>query len=276
MKTIIIAEIGENHYGQWDMCRGLTAEAARCGATIAKYQTYKAEQFPFDHPERKWFNRVAMPEKVHFEMHELCRNLGIRFMSSPVSVGAARFLINEMKCDEIKLASRVLTHFLLLDFINSQSNIVKTVYLSTGMATVSEIREALRHLARIETTYILHCVTQYPTEDEDVNLRCILTLQREFPGIPIGYSDHSRGIDACIAAVSMGAQVLEKHITYNTRMPGTDHAGGMTPGNLADMVGRIERLEKMLGSGEKKLTSGEKEIVRLARMPLPEVEFHLG
>lgn len=270
MKTIVIAEIGENHYGQWDICRGLTQEAAACGATIAKYQTYKWEQFAADNPELDWFKRVTMPERVHFEMQELCRKLGIRFMSSPFSVSSARFLVEDMHCVEIKLASRCLVQFPLLDYVNDQNDAVKTVYLSTGMGTLDEIREALRHLDKIQKVYILHCVTQYPTEDEDANLNCVMTLQREFPGYSIGYSDHTRGIDACLAAVALGAQVLEKHITYNTKMPGTDHAGAMMPDDLAEMVRKIVRIEKMLGSGEKAPTQQEREIVKAARSPLAE------
>ena len=275
MKTIVIAEIGENHFGQWDLCKGLTTEAARRGAAIAKFQTYKADQVPPDHPEREWFELVAMPEGVHYEMQEHCGGLGIRFLSSPFSVGAARFLVEDLKCEEIKVASRMLVYPPMLDFLNDHSDQVKTVYLSTGMATMAEIREGLRHLDKIKKVYLLHCVSLYPTEDAEAELRCLTTLQREFPGFSIGYSDHTRGIDACLAAVALGAEVLEKHFTYNARMPGSDHEGGMTPDDLAEMVKRIGRLEQMLGSGKKAPTPREKEILPAMRGSWAEVEFRL-
>lgn len=273
MKTIVIAEIGENHYGQWDLCRGLTQEAARNGATIAKYQTYTGNQFPANHPERDWFQRVSMPARVHFEMRDLCLSSGIRFLSSPFSVGAARFLVETMGLNEIKIASSVLLRFPVLDYLNDRADMVKTIYLSTGMATVAEIRESLAHLQRIDKIYLLHCVSQYPTEDSEANLRCITTLQREFPGIPTGYSDHTRGIEACMAAVALGAEVIEKHFTYHTAMPGTDHAGGMTPSDLKEMTQKIERIEKLLGSPEKRPTASEAQIVELARTPLAETDI---
>jgi sialic acid synthase SpsE len=115
----------------------------------------------------------------------------------------------------------------------------------------------------------------YPTEDAEANLRAIVTLQKEFPGVPIGYSDHTRGVDACVAAVALGAKVIEKHITYHVRMPGTDHEGGMTPEDLAEMVRRIGRLENMMGSGEKVPAAREREILSFMRAPMTEAEFRL-
>ena len=121
---------------------------------------------------------------------------------------------------ELKIASSRIVHLDLLDYVNSRADQVKTLFLSTGMATLDEVREALAHLDRIEKLYLLHCTSQYPTDDENVNLRAMVTLNNEFPEYGIGFSDHSRGIDACLAAVALGAQVLEKHFTYHTQLPG--------------------------------------------------------
>ena len=139
----------------------------------------------------------------------------------------------------------------LLDYVNSRADQVKSVYLSTGGSTLAEIRQAVKHLNRIENLCLLHCVSQYPTDDSNVNLRALQTIKNEFPEHRIGYSDHSRGIEACIAAIVLGADVLEKHFTFNTRLPGDDHAGAMTPEMLSELVRRIDRLEVMLGSSEK-------------------------
>jgi N-acetylneuraminate synthase/N,N'-diacetyllegionaminate synthase len=119
----------------------------------------------------------------------------------------------------------------------------------------------------------MHCTSQYPTDDKNVNLRAMLTLRAEFPGLGIGFSDHSRGIDACLAAVALGAQVLEKHFTYHTDMPGDDHAGALTPQTMRELVTRIERIETMLGSGTKAPVADEATALQALRVPMHDVGF---
>ena len=138
---------------------------------------------------------------------------------------------------------------------------------------MEEIKAAVDQFDKIDQLYILHCVSQYPTDDENVNLRAMVTLKETFPQHGIGYSDHSVGINACLAAVVLGATVLEKHFTYSTKMPGDDHPGAMTPETLAEMVQQIERLEKMLGSSEKKRLKVEEDIIGALRHKLNEVDF---
>ena len=273
MDTIVIAEIGENHYGNWAICRGLVEEAAAHGATSAKFQTYTADQFGHDHPWYDEFKKVEMPSEVHFEMKELCQDLSIGFLSSTFTLRSTDFLVDAMGCDALKLASSRVTHIALLDYVNSRADQVKTVYLSTGMATLDEVGSAVRHLDRIETLYLLQCTSQYPTDDENVNLRAMVTLEEAFPDHPVGFSDHSRGLDACMAAVALGARVVEKHLTYNTCMPGDDHEGGMSPTMLAELVQRIERLEIMLGSAEKGPVAAEKQSMEALRIEMKEVDF---
>jgi len=278
MKTTVIAEIGENHYGNWDLCRGMVKECAVNGATFAKFQTYTADQFGEDHPWYKELKQVEMPEEIHFEMQTLCRECGIGFLSSSFTRQSTVFLVDRMGCDALKLASSRICDDALLDYVNSRADQIKTVYLSAGMATLDEARAAVRRLGQIETLYVLQCTSQYPTDDANVNLRAMATLRTAFPEHGIGFSDHSRGIDACLAAVTLGADVLEKHFTYHTRMPGDDHAGAMTSEMLSELVHRIERVEVMLGSSEKTPIPAEKRAVDALRVSLRDVgtEKQLG
>ena len=273
MQTTIIAEIGENHYGRWDVCAGMVREAAANGATIAKFQSYTADQFGRDHEWYEAFDSVAMPPEVHFEMQALCQEVGIRFLSSSFTLRSSAFLIDKMGCDAVKLASSQVVHLEQLDYVNSRADQVKTVYLSTGMATLEEVSAAVARLDRIEQLYLLQCTSQYPTEDEHVNLRAMVALKQTFPQHHVGLSDHSRGIEACTAAATLGAEVLEKHFTYHTGMPGDDHEGGMTPEGLAELVRRIERIEVMLGSSEKKPIPAEERAMGAMRTKLHEVGF---
>jgi N,N'-diacetyllegionaminate synthase len=273
MKTIVMAEIGENHYGRWDVCRGMVEEAAANGATMAKFQTYTANQFGKDHEWYEWFQGVEMPEKVHFEMQELCREKGIEFLSSTFTIRSTDFLLDKMGLTSLKLASSRIVDHELLDYVNSRADQVKTVYLSTGGATLAEIHDAVDRLARIDSLSLLHCVSQYPTDDHNVNLRAIPTIKAEFPHLPIGYSDHSRGIEACLAAVALGAEVLEKHFTYHTCMPGDDHEGALTPETLRQLVEQVSRLEVMLGSDEKGPVTDETKALSQLRGKLLEVDF---
>jgi N,N'-diacetyllegionaminate synthase len=273
VKTIIIAEIGENHYGRWDVCRGMVEEVAAAGGTIAKFQTYTADQFGKDHPWHDWFKGVEMPEAVHFQMQELCGDLGIEFLSSTFTRRSTDFLVDKMGLQSLKLASSRITDHDLLRYVNERADRLTTVYLSTGGATIEEIREGVACLADIQNLTLLHCISQYPTEDINVNLRAISTMRAEFPDHRIGYSDHSRGIQACLAAVALGAEVLEKHFSFHTRMPGDDHEGALTPETLAGLVDQVTRLEVMLGSDHKGPVPDEQKALEHLRGALREVDF---
>ena len=273
MKTIVIAEMGENHYGNWEICRAMVEQAAAGGATYAKFQTYTAEEFGRDHPWYDEFRRVAMPTSVHFEMQRLCGEKGIAFLSSAFTKGSVSFLVDKMGRNALKLASSRVNQLDLLDYVNSRADQVRTVYLSTGMATLDEVREAVKHLHEIENLYLLQCTSQYPTEDDNVNLRAMLTLKREFSDQGVGFSDHTRGIDACLAAAALGAEVLEKHFTFHTDMPGDDHAGAMTPEMLGELCARVERIETMLGSDRKGPVPAEQRAREHLRVGMHEVPY---
>jgi sialic acid synthase SpsE len=141
------------------------------------------------------------------------------------------------------------------------------------MATLDEVREAVKHLDQIENLYLLQCTSQYPTDDENVNLRAMVTLKREFSDHRVGFSDHSHGIDACLAAVALGAEVLEKHFTFHTAMPGDDHAGAMTPEMLKQLRIRAERIERMLGSDRKEPVPAEERAREHLRVRMREVPY---
>ncbi len=264
-KTTIIAEIGENHLGNMDLARAMVTTAADFGADIVKFQSYRGEDALPGDPERDFFKKVELPDEMHFELKALAESKGIRFMSSPFTVERAKFLVEKVGLSEIKVPSGKMHNTKLLDYLNSKSNQVKTVYLSTGMANLDLIKKSLKYLKDIQRVIILHCVSVYPLKDKEANLRAITTLQKEFSKYEIGYSDHTCGIEACVAAVALGATVLEKHYTFNTLMPGTDHLGAMTPQDLGRLVKWIERIERMLGTGVKEPSEEEKKIMNILR-----------
>lgn len=262
-KTIVIAEIGENHIGDMEIAKRLIYEAAQAGADFAKFQSYRPENFELDDPEYDWFKKVSLTNDQHHELQYYARDCGIQFMSSPFSLERAKFLCEDLGLESIKIASGTMMNFPLLDYINAHA---KTVFLSTGMATVAEIKEALLHLKDVDKIYILHCVTQYPCQDEDANLLAIRTLQREFPDFPIGYSDHTEGYLAPLAACALGAVVVEKHFTFDKKAKeGTDHVLSVEPKELKEMIDQIRRLEKMHGSGVKEPRAKEQEIKKFVR-----------
>jgi N,N'-diacetyllegionaminate synthase len=260
--TVIIAEIGENHLGNMDMAKVMIAQAAQAGADIVKFQSYRGVDVREDDPEREWFGRVELSNAMHHELMAYAEKCGVEFMSSPFTVERARLLCEGLGLKRIKIASSEMTNHRLLDYVNKHAEVV---FLSTGMANIEEVGESLEHLSRVKDVYVLHCVTQYPVEDHEANLLAIQALQRAFPSYKIGYSDHTLGIIAPLAAVAMGAKAVEKHYTISKLLPGTDHILSTEPQEFKEMVGQIRRLEAMLGSPEKAPTPSEMKIREMVR-----------
>lgn len=261
--TLIIAEIGENHVGDMGIAKKLIAQAANAGADYVKFQSYTPGIFRKTDPEYGWFKKVSLSDSAHFQLKRWAEAKGVKFLSSPFSVERARFLCEQLALREIKIASGVLMQFKLLDYLNSSD--IRTAFVSTGLSTIKEIGEALKHLKRIPDIYLLHCVTQYPCKPEEANLRAIAALKKEF-GLPVGYSDHTIGIDACVTAAAVGACVIEKHFTFDKKSrEGTDHALSATAADLREMVSRIRAQEELLGNGVKKPSKGEKQVLRFVR-----------
>ena len=260
--TIIIAEIGENHLGNMDMAKVMIDYAADAGADIVKFQSYRGADVRDDDPERDWFSEVELSDEMHHELKAHAEGQGVEFMSSPFTIERARLLCEGLGLKKIKIASSEMTNHRLLDYVNDYAEVV---FLSTGMANIEEIAESLGHLSNVKDVYILHCVTAYPCEDADANLLAIQDLKKAFPDYKIGFSDHTIGITAPIAAVALGARVIEKHYTLAKTLPGTDHILSVTPDEFREMVKEIQRMELMLGSPEKTPRPAEMKIRELVR-----------
>lgn len=253
MHCTIIAEIGENHIGKMDLAKQMIEAAAKAGADAVKFQSFKGDDVPATDPEKEWFYKVELSDVQHHELKKTAEDNGIEFLSAPFSVERARFLCEGLRLKTIKVASSQIVNEALLSYVNSRA---KTVYLSTGIATIKEIQKALRLLSKVKRIYLLHCVSEYPVPKEHANLLVIPTLRKRF-NLPVGYSDHTLGITAPIAAVALGAVVVEKHFTLDKYLPGTDHVLSADPKELRDMVTAIREVEAMLGSPEKRMTPGE-------------------
>ena len=261
--VIVIAEIGENHLGNMKIAKQLIRQAAQAGADYVKFQSYKAGNFRKDDPEYKWFKKVSLSEDDHFQLKKHADKHKIKFLSSPFCLGCARFLCEKLGLEEIKIASGVMLNSGLLQYVNIHA---KKVFLSTGMATLDEIGYALSYLKNVKDIAILHCVTQYPCRDEEANLRAITTLKERFPKYAIGYSDHTVGTEACLSAVALGAQVIEKHFTFDKKAKeGTDHILSVTADELKTMIASIRKIEAQLGSREKEPTKSERSIIQFVR-----------
>jgi N,N'-diacetyllegionaminate synthase len=265
-KTIIIAEIGENHLGDMARAREMIAEAADAGADMVKFQSYLAAEVAEDDPEKEWFAQVQLSDEAHYELKAYTEQHGVEFLSSPFSLNRARLLCEGLGLKKIKIASSELLNFPLLDYINRHAD---TVFLSTGMGTIEEIKQATARLSKVKACYIMHCITQYPTEPKDANLNAITTLKAEFPGHHIGYSDHVIGIQAALTAVALGAEVIEKHFTLDKNLPGTDHILSADPTELRQLVDGIREVETLLGSHDKKPTADEDKIKSFVRSRFP-------
>ncbi len=261
-RTTIIAEVGENHLADADIAMKMVEEAAAAGADVVKFQSYKGEDVPETDPEREWFTKVELTDDLHFRLRDFAKEKGIRFLSAPFTIERARFLVEELGLRSIKVASSEMTNHRLLGYLNGR---VDEVLLSTGMGSIEEIRESVAQMGKIPSVTVMHCVTQYPAEDANANLRAIPVMKEAFPECEIGYSDHTMGLDACVMAVGLGATVLEKHFTLGKELPGTDHLLSATPEELGELVSRVRRAETLLGEGAKVPCAAELEIREFVR-----------
>jgi len=261
-RTTIIAEIGENHIGDWELARRMVVAAATAGADVVKFQSYLGADVADDDPEKTWFTKVQLPDEAHVDLKALAEQQGLVFLSSPFSLARARFLVEKLGLRQIKVASSELLNLPLLDYLDGR---VETVYLSTGLASLQEIRQAVQRLRRVKTLCIMQCTTQYPCPPAEANLSVILTLKAEFPEHRVGFSDHTIGVLAPLTAVALGATVIEKHFTLDKTLPGTDHVLSADPVELKTMIDEIRKVEVLLGSPVKQPTQGEAAIKDMVR-----------
>ena len=268
-ETLIIAEAGVNHNGQLEIAKKLAKEAKRCGADIVKFQTaklsslvsksakmaeYQKENIGEEMSQREMLEKLLLTYDEFEELAQYCQDIGITFLSTPFDLESADFL-EKLGCDMWKIPSGEITNLPYLEKIGQTH---KNIILSTGMCTLQEVEDAVDVLKKniCGKITLLHCTTQYPTAYSDVNLKAMLTLQEEF-GYDIGYSDHTQGIEVPIAAVAMGATVIEKHFTLDRNMEGPDHKASLEPKEFMSMVQAIRNIEQALGTGEKKPVDAE-------------------
>lgn len=283
-KTIIIAEAGVNHNGDLSTAKRLVEVAAKAGADFVKFQSFIAtECVSVGAPKAKYqkenatdanetqlemIKKLELSKNAHIELMAHCKKCGISFLSTPFDLPSIA-LLNELGLEIFKIPSGEITN---LPYLKAIAKCGKKVILSTGMSDLAEIKAALKVLIKFgtkrENIAILHANTAYPTPAGDVNLRAILTLQKTFPRHKIGFSDHSLGINADIAAISLGASIIEKHFTLDKSLPGPDHRASLNPNELEMMIKSIREVEIMLGSGVKRLTKSEKENIKIARKSL--------
>lgn len=284
MRTEIIGEVGECFNGDFDTALKMIEEIKKAGCDIVKFQILDIDEVALDDPERDWFLKLELtPQKIkRLTAHALQCQIDILF--TPVSIKTANW-VYEAGCKTVKIASSFLQKEALLAYINQH---FKKVYISTGMATLEEIRQTVTQLNNIKDIVILHCISEYPTgpllehrglvalREEDAHLNMITILRDEFPEYKIGYSDHTDGIFVPVTAAAMGASVIEKHVTLDRKTPiehfekgisymGTDHVLSIEPSELKEMILQIRRTEAIKGSTVWERSKGEKILLDFLR-----------
>lgn len=276
-KVEIIAEAGVNHNGSLKLALQLVDSAANAGADIIKFQTFRAENVATaiarkaDYQKKttsKQENQLQMLQRLELSpeayrvIADRCREQGVAFLSTPFDFGSIE-LLYDLNMPFWKIPSGEITN---LPYLRRIGKTGKQVLLSTGMSTLDEVGAALdilRASGAGEIT-LLHCTTEYPAPFDEVNLRAMQTLRDTF-GLPVGYSDHTAGFEVAIAAIAMGAIVIEKHITLDRNMEGPDHKASLEPHELAEMVKSIRNVEKALGDGIKRPSLSEEKNINIVR-----------
>lgn len=269
--TLIIAEAGVNHNGDLVLAKQLIDAAAAAGADLVKFQTfsanrqvtrtavkadYQAQTTDNQESQHEMLRRLELDADMHRELIAHCAAQNIGFFSTGFDIESIDLLVS-LGQDCFKIPSGEMTN---LPYLRHIGRLGKTAILSTGMATLGDVEAAIDVLEQAGTPRtnisVLHCTTEYPTPMAEVNLRAMQSMQHAF-GVEVGYSDHTPGIEVSIAAVAMGASVIEKHFTMDRYLPGPDHQASLEPDELAAMVSAIRNIEIALGDGIKRLTPSE-------------------
>ena len=273
-KVFIIAEAGVNHNGSLELAKKLVDKALEAGVDCIKFQTFKSENLVSmsaqmaeyqkenlgkDESQYKMLKELEISFEEFKELKEYCKEKNIMFLSTPFDLESCDFL-NDLDMKIFKIPSGEITNLPYLRKINSFG---KKVILSTGMANLNEIQDALNVLKDCEVS-LLHCTTEYPCPYDNVNLNAIDTLRKEFK-LEVGYSDHTQRIEVPIAAVAKGATIIEKHFTLDRNMEGPDHKASLEPNELKQMVTSIRNIEKAFGNGIKEPQESEKKNIEIAR-----------
>jgi N,N'-diacetyllegionaminate synthase len=281
-KVFIIAEAGVNHNGSLELAKKLVDAAADAGADAVKFQTFKANNLvsksahkaeyqkqttAADETQHAMLAKLELDDAAHRAIIEHCKRRQILFLSTPFEIESADML-EGLGMPIYKIPSGEITN---LPYLRHISRLGKEIILSTGMSDLQEVENALRVLESEGTPRskitVLHATTEYPCPIEDVNLKAMLTIQKAF-GVKVGYSDHTNGIEVPIAAVALGACVIEKHFTLDCTMDGPDHKASLEPGELKAMVSAIRNIEQALGDGLKRPSPSELKNIPIARKSL--------
>lgn len=273
--TFVMAEAGVNHNGSLERARELVVKAAKAGADAIKFQTYKADKLVTRTAPRFWqwdgeedpngtqwdsYSKLDdMPLDAYFEIARVCQENDIEFLSTPFDEESADFLVDKVGMRAIKVSSSDLTN---IPFLTRLAKKQLPMFVSTGASTLGEVEEAVTAIRSTgnEKIILLHCTLHYPTEPRDANLRVMGTLKAVYAQYPIGLSDHTIGAVVPLAAVALGATVIEKHYTVDkSLLKSADHPISVDPGELGEMVRNIRAVELALGSGEKKVLDVERE-----------------
>ncbi len=278
--TFIIAEAGVNHNGDIENAKKLIDIAATAGADSVKFQTFKAErlvsatapkaeyQMQTTDPsesQQEMIRRLELSLEAHQELNSYCQKQGILFMSTPFDKQSAD-LLDELGMPAFKIGSGEVTNLPLLEYIANKG---KPLILSTGMSHFGEVDEAVRAIKNVGCSQLilLHCVSNYPANPTDANLKAMETMATAFK-LPVGYSDHTPGIEVALAAVALGACVIEKHFTLDKNLPGPDHKASLDPHELEALVKGIRIVEQALGNGLKQPKPSENNTRAVARRSL--------
>ena len=278
--VLIIAEAGVNHNGSLDLAKQLIDKAVEAGVDIIKFQTFKSEKLVSkaakqaeyqqrnigkkDEGQLAMLKKLELSQADHEELIAYCKEKGIRFFSTAFDMDSIDYL-HSLNMGLWKIPSGEITNY---PYLRKIAQYQEPVILSTGMCELADIEAALNVLLEFgvkkEQITILHCNTEYPTPFADVNLKAMLEIGEKF-GVQIGYSDHTKGIEVPIAAVALGATVIEKHFTLDKNMEGPDHKASLEPDELKAMVSAIRNIEQALGSGHKTISESERKNIEIAR-----------
>lgn len=279
MSTYIIAEVGVNHNGSLELAKMLIDKAKEAGADAVKFQTFSAENLvrtdakkavyqtkktSADESQYEMLKKLELSFNDFIELKKYAKTKEIDFLSSPFDIESARFL-KTLNLKIFKIPSGEVTNYPLLREIGSYG--VK-VFLSTGMCSLCDIEQAIDVLIEAGTKRdeitVLHCNTEYPSPYEDVNLKAMITIREAFK-VSVGYSDHTLGIEVPIAAVALGATVIEKHFTLDKNLPGPDHSASLEPEEFQALVKAVRNIEKALGDGIKRPSASETKNINIVR-----------
>jgi len=276
-RVFIIAEAGVNHNGSIELAKKLIDAAAEAGVDAVKFQSFKADKLVTKHASKadyqkdtseqqesqyEMLKKLELDYHKHRELMEYCNSKNIMFLSSPFDIESVD-LLNSLGMKIFKIPSGEIEN---TPYLKKIASLNKKIILSTGMCNLSDIEFALETLKSSGTSQIsvLHCNTEYPTPMSDVNLKAMNTIKDAFK-VEVGYSDHTNGIEIPIAAVAMGATIIEKHFTLDKNMPGPDHKASLNPEELKSLVSAIRNVEQALGSGIKRSSPSESKNIEIAR-----------